>query len=594
MNRFTRMFAGLFTVVVAVGAHGVRGGEHSVGPDVIYSDINSIRDYGAIGGVHGYALGSNTCNIGNQNLLWVNDGTPGLGMNAYRLHDNRLEQIGISWVKTACCAAAGAGCGLACNGQGGNVLGAGCLDVYSGGFNGIQSNMAARSSINAFTGQFSGLQGGNGDALFRRLQIVESDLADANFPGAQYFAEGVYAAVDDAQADNSMNNASYKRVTISGTFALQQQGPMNVGIPAIFAWRDHGNGPNTPDTSVEIIPVDVPGEGRFFAATRVSDNGNGTWRYAYAIFNLNSDRSGGSLSVPVPESVNVTNVGFHDVDYHSGEVYDNTDWVVSTSGGVVRWSSPQTFDENANSNAIRWGTMYTFWFDADAPPADVDATLGLFKPFMPESVDFPSQAPANLCPAPAFLGGATGIAAATRVYDGFIDARQESTDGVNVDLGLSSFIIEVNTEVENVNGTPISASAFTVTDTAGSAPTVVSVSSEDQRRITIELSEAITVDAWTDITLNARSLCSASVMNETLRVGFLPADVNQDGSVTPFDLLRLRQHILGLITPEAGVPTDFADLNRNGSIEPIDLLIFRQLLNGVPPATRAWAGESLP
>ena len=31
------------------------------------------------------------------------------------------------------------------------------------------------------------------------------------------------------------------------------------------------------------------------------------------------------------------------------------------------WST-QTYDQNENANALRWGTMYNFWFDADAPP----------------------------------------------------------------------------------------------------------------------------------------------------------------------------------------------------------------------------------
>ena len=108
MRQCTRTGTLYAALILAIGLGNAYAEGPSAGPDVIYSEISSIQDYGAIGGVHGYALGSNTCNIGNQNLLWVNDGTPGLGMNAYRLHDNRLEQIGLSWVKTACC-----GCGTA-------------------------------------------------------------------------------------------------------------------------------------------------------------------------------------------------------------------------------------------------------------------------------------------------------------------------------------------------------------------------------------------------------------------------------------------------------------------------------------------------
>src|SRR5690606_22083952 len=100
----------------------------------------------------------------------------------------------------------------------------------------------------------------------------------------------------------------------------------------------------------------------------------------YAVFNMNSHRAAGSLSVPVSSSVNVSGVGFKDVDYHSGEPYDNTDWVVNVGGGAAVWSSPQTFEQNPNSNALRWGTMYNFWFEADEAPVLGEVSIGLFRP----------------------------------------------------------------------------------------------------------------------------------------------------------------------------------------------------------------------
>ncbi|MCH8166200.1 MAG: hypothetical protein IH889_11380 [Planctomycetes bacterium] len=368
------------TVADSGGVAGV------IGPDVIYTNMGSISNYGPVGGIRAYSLGSHTCNIGDQNLLWLFDGTPGLAMNAYRLHDGLLMQIGMSWVKHACCAAAGSGCGMACNGQGGNVLGVGCRDVYGSGYNAIQSNLGPRSGINAYSGAFSTIPGGSGDAIFRRLQVAESDLSSTNYPGALYFAEGVYAATDDAQNANWLNNASYKRVTISPSFVMSEAGSIYLTTPAIYAWRDHGNGVGIPDNTVQIVNADVPGEGRFIVGARAGDNGDGTWRYNYAVFNLNSHRSGGSFSLPVPSGVMVSNVGFHDVPYHSGEPYDNTDWTSTVGATSVSWSSPQTYAENPDSNALRWGTMYTFWFDADSPPTPATVEIGLFRPGSPALV----------------------------------------------------------------------------------------------------------------------------------------------------------------------------------------------------------------
>lgn len=379
-------------VCATAGAQG-----SSVGPDVQYTDCTSTSNYGAVGGTRAYALGSNTCNIGNTNLLWQSHNTPALAMNAYRLVDGRLLQIGQGWCKTACCAASGSGCGFTCV-VGGGGLGAGCMDVYSSGFNGGQAALGPRSVMNAFTGAIGTFSSTSGDAIYRRLQIPQVDLTTSNFPGALYFVEGEYMATDDATAHNGLNNASYKQVTINQTtFNMTLIAPMAVGKPAINAWHDHGLGVGMPDLSVTIKPIDVANEGRFYAAWKVTPLGNGKWRYDYAIFNLNSDRSGGSFQVPLQANVVASNIGFHGVPYHSGEPYDNTNWTISNTGGAVTWSSPQAYAANANSNALRWGTMYNFWFDANATPAVGNATLGLFKPGTPASVLVGANVPGVAC-----------------------------------------------------------------------------------------------------------------------------------------------------------------------------------------------------
>ena len=43
------------------------------------------------------------------------------------------------------------------------------------------------------------------------------------------------------------------------------------------------------------------------------------------------------------------------------------------------------------ANAIRWGTMYNFRFDADMPPQERFATIGLFK--LPSAVNVLSIGP---------------------------------------------------------------------------------------------------------------------------------------------------------------------------------------------------------
>jgi hypothetical protein len=380
------------------------------GPDVTLSDIQSVQNHGLVGAVRAYTLGSHTCNIGNTNLFWTSNGTPGLAMNLYQLHDGRLRQLGLSFVKTACCAGAqSGGCGT-CNGAGGSVLGAGCLDVYSASWNSQQGRLAPRSGINAFSGQFTSFPGTSGDAAFKRLQVPQTELNIATHTGAQYFIEGVYVGSDDAPAGNGLNNATYKRATLDASYNLAptpQIGGASTGIAAIRAWRDHGLGVNTPDLRVKVSQVNVPGEGQFWQACKVTDLGNGSYRYDYAVFNLNSDRSGGSFSIPVAGGVTVTDIGFHAPQYHSGEPYANAAWTAVRSAGEVRWATPQAFTENANSSALRWGTMYNFWFTANTAPATGNAALGLFKPYVPASVAFEVEVPSGGGPCYANCDGST-------------------------------------------------------------------------------------------------------------------------------------------------------------------------------------------
>jgi hypothetical protein len=44
----------------------------------------------------------------------------------------------------------------------------------------------------------------------------------------------------------------------------------------------------------------------------------------------------------------------------------------------LSWSTA-TFQQNPNANALRWGTLYNFRFDANQPPGTAAAKIGLFR-----------------------------------------------------------------------------------------------------------------------------------------------------------------------------------------------------------------------
>ncbi|NBP52336.1 MAG: hypothetical protein EBU70_14365 [Actinobacteria bacterium] len=209
------------------------------------------------------------------------------------------------------------------------------------------------------------------------MLIKADDLNPSLNAGAVYVAECQYVHPEDAQNNNDDNNASYRVFTVgstvsSGTYPWTMSGTTQRQKPAIMHMA------TVYPTTAVVNNADGP-DGRFVVATNVINNNNGTYRYEYAVFNLNSNASGASFSVPVPAGVTITNAGFKDIAYHSGEVYDGTDWTFSNSGGVAKWQCTQTFAQNPNANALRFSTLYNFWFDAAAPGTNGDATIGLFK-----------------------------------------------------------------------------------------------------------------------------------------------------------------------------------------------------------------------
>lgn len=200
-----------------------------------------------------------------------------------------------------------------------------------------------------------------------------------------------------------------------------------------------------------------------------------------------------------------------------------------------------------------------------------------------------------IVPENPFPPGAPGVSVGLGLHDGYIDPRQESSNGVALDRGLDELVLRFVTALENENGSPLSADRFGITDTAGSPPAIVGITTADNVTVTVELDGIITVDAWTTVSVaGVRSIATQAPYAGSVDIGFLPGDVTQDRNVTPIDLLRFRQYLLNVIPPPLGVRGDYIDTNRDTAITPLDLLRFRQLITGVSPSTRNWAGETLP
>ena len=398
----------------------VAGGDppcDSTGPDVIVGELTGTSNYASSGGVEAFAVGTTSCNIGDAELLWIasNNQHPVIAQNFFRLKAGRFEQIGQSWLKHGFTALQNNACGCGCTSSGtGSRLGVGCSDPYSSGLNGSQSDLGPKYQVNAHTGVFiyPPVDPPWSGTVDRRLQVNISDIDPAQNGGGLYFVEGQYVTPDDSAAGDQNNNASYRSATVSGSgtswnFGLA--GTTQRCRPGIGAWGDT-------DPSVVEQEVQVPGEGLFIVAAQVRDLGGGVFGYEFAIQNLNSDRSMGSFTVDIGAGTTVTNIRFHDVDYHSGEPYDGTDWAGMYAAGLVSWATDD-HGVNPNANALRWGTLYNYRFDADAPPGMTAVTLGLFKPGTPAAV----QVLLDLQLAPPAVCG-----------NGILEPGEECDDGNNI------------------------------------------------------------------------------------------------------------------------------------------------------------------
>jgi hypothetical protein len=394
-----------------------RAAAQRTGPDMLISGHVDVARNGidTIGTTTAYSIGSVSCNHGdlpatvsaaNNQLLRIH-----IAQNMYRLKTapggqyQRFEQVGQGWCKRVAGPAAGSvtSCGTCVSGPQ-YTMGPGCADVYSSGFNGIQGLLGPRSAINPVLGTMTSLGGnGTGDPTTReRLQVRTADLVSQP-AGTRFFVEMVVMLPDDAQyvlpgqtiATNAMNNAASQEININGgTGTPTLLGGNNAQIPALVRWQ-------MSDPAVTVVTVDddsTPNPNpsfpntfirtRFYIAARVSDLGAGQWRYEYVVFNLNSDRSAGALTIPLPAHAPVTDFAFRHPLAHSGEPFSNSPWTTSHSGDRLSFVT-ETYAANPNANAVRWGTMYNFGFTTNVPPSIGHSELTLFKPGSPAALQIP-------------------------------------------------------------------------------------------------------------------------------------------------------------------------------------------------------------
>jgi len=432
------------------------GGGGGIGPDVAVSRLglesfgsqDDFHYYGSSGGIRAFSMASTSCNVGDEEAEWIDTSpdarNPVIAQNMYRWQDGQFEQIGMSWLKHSFCAVSEFTCG-ACQPTSCNTLGIGCADTYWATLNGSHGGLGPRWKINpqgmgpggVHDDQYEQPQGNN--TIRGRLQLKDADI----LAGGRFVAE-IHYVTHDEDLERRWNNASWREVDVSLT-SIDGVGSGQESVqfqqPGILAWRQF-------DNAVQVIPFeDVPGEGRFHLGVRVFDNEDGTWTYEYALHNMNSHRGARSFSVPLPAGAIVSDTGFHDVDYHSGDgedyvTRDGTDWAVNVGGLSATWSTG-TYDDDPNANALLWSTLYNFRVTTNAAPTTGPITVGLFRPGFPANTTVMAPIPGDVVgsPCPADIAGDDGV---VDTQDLLALLAAWGTDGDGADIAEPLDLVDTN------------------------------------------------------------------------------------------------------------------------------------------------------
>jgi len=214
---------------------------------------------------------------------------------------------------------------------------------------------------------------------------------------------------------------SATQLTLSAFYQRQWDKP-DYGVP----WIDIGSPATDVSHPAPVPPSDFYGFRSDYSHVSVSmltaslrsqltDRSSLRNQIRYAVYNQNLDRAIQSFEVVYPlfPPFVLNNVGFHAPPQHPGFANDGTQgdagyssdpWIFTTSFTSATWNC-QTFAENQNANAIRFGTLYNFRFDSTAPPAETTANIGFFKTGSPISVKV--QAPAQSDATPTVTPSAT-------------------------------------------------------------------------------------------------------------------------------------------------------------------------------------------
>ncbi len=179
------------------------------------------------------------------------------------------------------------------------------------------------------------------------------------------------------------------------------------------------------------------------------------------------------------------------------------------------------------------------------------------------------------------LSAARGVVTivASEPPSGAIDARQPHLpNDPAARFGWDSVVLTFDGAADGLTPT-----AFTLSETGGdgAVPAITQVEAVDATSVRLTLSEPIEPGTWTVVT-HVES-------GTTVRLGYLPGDVDGDGVATPSDIIVLIDQLNGV---RAAAPPFSTDLDRTGATDATDIDTASALLGGAG-SFAAWINVSI-
>lgn len=180
---------------------------------------------------------------------------------------------------------------------------------------------------------------------------------DFNKPGNYYYQAG-YLVPGEAEATRYDNIASRKFTPTWNASTNQWDLPEDATLVPDSILNRWSGATVTSNTN-------GGDDGRFYVGVKVTGPTDGYYHYEFAVHNRDNKRGMGALHIPVCPEAQVKNIGFHDFDRDA-----LTDWVGAKSGSEIVFQLP-----SGGTNALRWNSIFNFYFDCDAAPASGSVLL---------------------------------------------------------------------------------------------------------------------------------------------------------------------------------------------------------------------------